>query len=111
MKATARRAAAPAPSPLRPPIARDLTHVLTDVIGGPAGSLLVDVEHFALADRDTVLVCSNGLTDLIDDRQIQDVMRRRGAPDEHCQTLIDLATAAGGTDDVTAVIARYQIPA
>ena len=36
--------------------------------------------------------------------------RRTQSPDDQCRSLVDLAMAAGGDDDVTALVARYRIP-
>jgi protein phosphatase len=94
------------------PAARDLQHILTDTIGGgQAASLKVDVEHFRLLDRDLVLLCTNGLTDVVQDERIEAALGGNVTPAEHCQALVDMALEAGGQDDVTALIARYRIPA
>jgi protein phosphatase len=98
------------PRSLTPP-SRDLEHMLTEVIGGPAGALAVDVEHFHLLDGDVVLLCTNGLSDVVDDRQISQVLQRHVTPDEQCEELIEAALRAGARDDATALVARYRIPA
>jgi protein phosphatase len=90
---------------------RDSKHVLTETIGmagimGPT----IDLERFQLEDNDRVLVCTNGLTDMVDETVIASVLDSEGSPEVQCQKLADLATAAGGEDDVTAVLARYRIP-
>ena len=95
----------PAPS-------RDMHHGLTNAIGKPStGGPRIDVERVGLLDGDTVLVCTNGLTDSIDEDRIAAVLGRGGSADDHSRTLVDLAIAAGGQDDVTALVARYRIPA
>jgi serine/threonine protein phosphatase PrpC len=99
------------PPGVLPPPAHDLAHMLTEVIGGSAGPLVVDVERFHLLDRDALLLCTNGLTDVVPDDRIRDVLMRPVTPDEQCQELVELAQSAGGQDDVTVLIARYQIPA
>ena len=70
----------------------------------------VDVEHCGLNDGDTVLVCTNGLTDNVDETRIASVLGLPIAPDDQCRMLVDLAIEAGSDDDVTALVARYQIP-
>jgi protein phosphatase len=91
--------------------ARDLRHILTQTIGmeGPVGPS-IDLERIHLDDDDRVLVCTNGLTDLIDDDRILDVLKSDQSPDDQCQALVGQAMAAGGDDDATALIARYRIP-
>jgi protein phosphatase len=87
----------------------DMKHVLTGVIGTDLDPG-VTVEHFQLAHDDCVLLCTNGLTDMVDDDVIADVLAARRTPSEHCDHLIDLALANGGNDNVTAVLAQYHIP-
>jgi len=91
--------------------ARDLAHILTNTIGmrGSIGPT-IDIERFQLADDDRVLVCTNGLTDMVDEEEIGKVLKSDRLPDDQCRSLVDLAMASGGADDVTALIARYRIP-
>lgn len=91
--------------------ARDLRHVLTQTIGmdGPVGPS-IDLERIQLDDDDRVLVCTNGLSDMVDDERIQEVLKSDQPPDDQCQALVGLALAAGGDDDVTALIAHYRFP-
>jgi protein phosphatase len=70
----------------------------------------IDIERFQLADDDRVLVCTNGLTDLVDEERIGEVLASEQTPDDQCRSLVDLAMASGGDDDVTALVARYRIP-
>ena len=90
--------------------AQDLRHILTDAIGAAGAHPLVEVERFRLKDGDCVLLCTNGLTDMIDDAQIAEVLALRREPGEQCATLIELANRAGGGDNVTVIIAEYRIP-
>jgi protein phosphatase len=91
--------------------ARDLKHILTNTIGmrGRVGPT-IDLEHVQLDDNDRVLVCTNGLTDSIDDDRIAEVLSSGQTPDEQCRVLVDLAMASGGDDDVTAIVGSYRIP-
>jgi serine/threonine protein phosphatase PrpC len=91
--------------------ARDLKHILTNTIGmrGSTGPK-IDLERFRLADKDVVLVCTNGLTDALDENAISDVLAAHESPDHECRELVDRALAAGAEDDVTALVAEYQIP-
>ena len=89
---------------------RDLQHILTDTIGGRVEGPCVDVDQVRLSDGDIVLLCTNGLTDMVSDNRISEVLALRRASGEQCQLLVDLALRAGGTDNVTVVIAQYRIP-
>jgi serine/threonine protein phosphatase PrpC len=89
--------------------ARDLKHVLTNTIG-MAGPLKIDLERLRLDDNDRVLVCTNGVSNVLDDDQMAAVLSSEQLPDDQCQALIDLVEAAEGEDDATALIAHYRIP-
>jgi serine/threonine protein phosphatase PrpC len=92
--------------------ARDLEHIITNTIGmaGSEGPQL-DLERITICDGDRVLVCTNGLTDTVAERDIATVVSSAARPSDQARTLVDLATAAGSEDDVTALVASYQVPA
>jgi protein phosphatase len=73
------------------------------------GGLRFDVERCGLLDGDLVLLCTSGLTGVVDDAQIANVLRLYGTPEAQCRALVDLAAAADSTKDVTVITARYQI--
>jgi PPM family protein phosphatase len=87
----------------------DLQHVLTDVIGARTDPG-VTIEHFQLVNNDCVLLCTNGLTDMVDDEAISEVLASRRTAREQCDHLVDMALARGGEDNVTVVMANYTIP-
>jgi len=84
-----------------------LRHILTNVMGGHSGPLVTDIQQFQLADRDRLLLCSDGLTDMVDDVVIADVLHKIEPPQEACEKLLDLALNAGGKDNVTIILASY----
>ncbi len=83
-------------------------HVLTNVLGGKAGSVDTQIQHYRLADRDRLLLCSDGLSDMVDDKSIAEVLRQTDAPGDACQELVNRALAAGGRDNITVVLAKYS---
>jgi serine/threonine protein phosphatase PrpC len=99
----------PGPTPVEH-VTDDLHHILTHALGGAFSSPGVDVEHFRLMHGDCLVLCTNGLTDLVSDKQIADVLLGRRNADEQCRTLVDLAVEAGGTDNITVLLAQYNIP-
>ncbi len=89
---------------------QDLRHILTDVIGTDGEPPLVAVEHFRLTHGDCVLLCTNGLTDMVDDSRVAEVLAARRRSSEQCRTLVKLANEMGGEDNVTVVLAQYEVP-
>ena len=85
-----------------------LRHILTDAIG--IGRVNVKVRHLSLWDEDILLLCTDGLTEMVDEEEIAGVLLRGQSAQDTCQTLVDLALEHGGTDNVTVVLAKYEIP-
>jgi protein phosphatase len=90
--------------------ASDLHHILTDAMGAGTVDPHIDIERLALNDGDLVLLCTNGLTDVVPDDRIMDVIAGKGSLEDRCAALVERAATAGATDDVTAVLARYHVP-
>ena len=91
--------------------AQDLCHILTDAVGASGGHPLVEVERFRLKNGDSIMLCTNGLTDTLGEGQIADVLALHRKPDEQCALLTQMAVQLKSKDDVTVVIGQYQIPA
>jgi protein phosphatase len=86
-----------------------LRHVLSRALGPRGSDIEVDVTRLRLLDGDQLLVCTDGLTGMVPDEAITPLVGK-GTAQEACQALIDAAIAAGGKDNVTVVLARYQFP-
>jgi protein phosphatase len=82
-------------------------HVLTQALGGP-GVPKAEVKHLALEVGDHLLLCSDGLFDLVPDDAIAAILGAAATSQEACQTLVDRALDAGGKDNVTVILARYR---
>jgi PPM family protein phosphatase len=63
-----------------------------------------------LTDGDRLLLCTDGLTEMVDDATIATELGRQTSSAEACRALIDLALDRGGKDNVTVVVADYRIP-
>jgi protein phosphatase len=88
-----------------------LRHVLTSALGGPEKAVRVDIQRLKLADGDRLLLCTDGLTDMLEDEGIARALGTLGPSEDACHRLVDLALENGGKDNVTVVLARYSIPA
>jgi protein phosphatase len=90
--------------------ASDRHHILTDALGAGTSDPVIDVERLTLADDDLVMVCTNGLTDVIGDYEIAEVLGSKRTVDEQCETLVTRAVNSGAHDDVTVLLTRYHLP-
>lgn len=85
-----------------------LQSVLIRAIGIDA-EVEVEVSEELWMEGDTLLLCSDGLTRELSDRQIAAVLDESGDAQEAADYLVDLAKQAGGSDNVTAIVVRYSL--
>jgi PPM family protein phosphatase len=70
----------------------------------------VDIEltEVTVAPGDRLLLCSDGLTRMVDDGELASALDRfRGEPQEACDYLIEAANNAGGADNITVIIVEF----
>jgi PPM family protein phosphatase len=85
-----------------------LRHIVTNVVGGPKEGVKVEVHRLTLQAGDVILLCTDGLTGMLTDPEIGDVLNAYSDPREACENLVMLANEAGGHDNITAVVARCE---
>jgi PPM family protein phosphatase len=83
-------------------------HVITSSVGSDAKQIRIDIHRLHLSPGDLVLLCSDGLTEMVPRQDICEVLESDGNPERWCQELVDRANAAGGKDNITVVMARYH---
>jgi serine/threonine protein phosphatase PrpC len=81
-------------------------NVLTRAIGSTP-EVDVDVRALELVSGDQILFCTDGLTNLISDKELVEITQNR-APNEAVRALIDLANQRGAPDNVTVIIATFD---
>jgi len=67
-----------------------------------------DYIGFQLQDNDQILLCSDGLTNMVDDDTIARVLGESTSVKEKCEKLITLANDNGGLDNITVLIMSYE---
>jgi PPM family protein phosphatase len=73
---------------------------------GPRDQDFIEVTRFPLEREDAILICSDGLTDLVPSGEIARVVREHAGDGRMLvQRLVDAANAAGGKDNVTVAFA------
>ena len=88
--------------------ASDMHHVLTDALGAGAVDPRVDIERVTLVDGDVVLLCSNGLTDVVPDSTIAEILESMPAVEDQAAALVAGAIESGAEDDTTVLVACYH---
>lgn len=85
----------------------DMKNLLTRSVG-ISEDVDVDIKEIDLRPGDFILLCSDGLTKMIPDKDISGVFEREKDPNSIVENLIKKANEAGGIDNVTAVVARVE---
>ena len=83
-------------------------HVLTRALGGPEPDTKADIHHLGVAGGDRLLLCSDGLTDMVSEGEIARVLGGAGTSEDACGALVDLALEHGGRDNVTVIVAGFR---
>jgi PPM family protein phosphatase len=89
------------------PAARSMRHVLTAALGVLGTRTKPEVKRIQLRPHDQILLCTDGLTAMVDDTTIASALSTAESASVACQDLTSLALAAGGRDNVTVVVARF----
>jgi PPM family protein phosphatase len=83
-------------------------HALTRALGGNHNQSHPDLHRVDLRDGDQVLLCTDGLSDLVDAATIGSTVRAAATPRDACHELVDLALQKGAPDNVTVAVGRCQ---
>jgi PPM family protein phosphatase len=89
------------------PASRSMRHVLTAAVGSLGDKGVPQVQLFKLSDDDQLLLCTDGLTETVEDATIAGVLREAKSAQFACNELVNLALAGGGSDNITVVLARF----
>jgi protein phosphatase len=83
-------------------------HVITNCVGGTEPGVHVEAHKMDVAPGDVLLLCSDGLTEMVDDDRIAEVLRHEDEPRAACERLVAMANEAGGKDNITVIVARFD---
>lgn len=85
-----------------------LRHVITNVVGGTDAGVDVEAHALEVHRGDRLLLCSDGLTEMVTDGAIAATLRSQPDPETACTMLVALANDAGGADNITVLIVRFD---
>lgn len=78
-------------------------NIITRAVGG-GREVEVDFFEVELKEGDQILMCSDGLTDMLEDQEIFDLINGRQDIGEVVDELIDAANGYGGNDNITVIL-------
>ncbi len=75
---------------------------------GTADTVQVDLTYVELRRGDTLLLCSDGLSGMMRFDDIRELLRKFPEPIDACKALTDRANQAGGHDNITVIVVRFE---
>lgn len=78
-------------------------NIITRAIGA-RDTIEIDFFHEELKSGDLVLMCSDGLTNMLEDEEIGRILKTPGTIEERAERLIDAANQNGGRDNIAVIL-------
>jgi len=85
----------------------DKSNIILQALG-TSEDVLVDVTSAVLRQDDVLIMCSDGLSGVVDTQQIEQALGEFQDPMEACRKLTDLACEGGGHDNITVIVSRFD---
>jgi serine/threonine protein phosphatase PrpC len=85
-------------------------HALWNVLGGRSKELEVDVYKLKLECDDVILLCTDGLYNMVPHETLQELLTSNTGAESACRKLVDLANENGGKDNITAIVSHFLAP-
>jgi protein phosphatase len=83
-------------------------HVVTNILGGSKRGVRVELDSLDLHADDVLLLCSDGLTEMVPEEQIAAVLQEENDPQKACERLVEEANRLGGKDNITVIVTRIS---
>ena len=84
-----------------------MRNIVTNSVGGATPGVEAEVHKLPLEPDDRVLLCTDGLTNMVPGEEIAGILLAEADPAAACARLIERANALGGNDNITALVARF----
>ncbi len=85
-------------------------HALWNVLGGRSAELAVDVYKLTLKRDDVLLLCTDGLYNMVPQETLQELLNSNSSAESACRKLVDLANQNGGKDNITVIVSHFLAP-
>ena len=83
-------------------------HALTNCLGANDRELEMEFHHLRLDDDDRLLLCTDGLTDMVTDDDIASVLAGHEGSQAAAGALVAKALEGGGRDNITVIVSRFR---
>lgn len=85
-----------------------MRNMVTNAVGGHKPGVRAEIHKLHVEAGDIVLFATDGLTGMVPDDRIAATLAAEPEPRSACECLVEQALDAGGKDNVTVIVARYQ---
>ncbi len=83
-------------------------HVVTNILGGSERGVQAELHSLDLHVGDVLLLCSDGLTEMVPEDQIAGILEEDNGSERACERLVGEANKRGGKDNITAIVAQVK---
>nr|WP_242656561.1 Stp1/IreP family PP2C-type Ser/Thr phosphatase [Ruminiclostridium hungatei] len=80
-------------------------NLITRAVGCEPG-LQVDTYEQDVKEEDVILLCTDGLTNMLSEEEILEIIRNNEEPQNACDTLVQNANNSGGEDNITVIVGK-----
>ncbi len=87
---------------------KQFRHVLTNCFGTCEEEATFDFHHVQIQAKDVLLLCTDGLTELVSENEIRTAVETMSNPQTTCDQLLQSALDRGGTDNITIILTRFE---
>ncbi len=84
-----------------------LKNVVTRALGG-GPTVMPELQELDLQPGDHYLFCSDGLTTMLSDEEVEEVLEGGDEPEAVCHELVDRANERGGLDNITVIVVEVH---
>jgi protein phosphatase len=85
-----------------------MRNIVTNSLGGAERGVHPEVQKLPLGDGDTLLLCTDGLTEMVPPTELAQTVARSTSPEETCERLVARANELGGRDNITVIVAHFE---
>ncbi|MEE3419982.1 MAG: Stp1/IreP family PP2C-type Ser/Thr phosphatase [Lachnospiraceae bacterium] len=83
-------------------------HIITRALGA-SPDVEVDFFDYSVNEDSMMLMCSDGLTNMVEDHEIASILEKSGTLEEKTRTLIDTANDNGGKDNIAVILIKPEL--
>ena len=88
-------------------------HSLRNIVTRYLGTVnltIPEIQQFRVETNDCIMLCSDGLTNMLNDKEIQSILRANISmgPQDVCNLLVDSANAKGGQDNISVIVVQSK---